>query len=324
MSDHVWHYTTSLWIGDILRAGLITCSQPCYLHPLPTVFCTTKPWFVGYGGLTAEERLIATTPALRSDPPPTRTLGGYLQLAATEGVDVALRQAEKDAVKAAVDRRSKREPSSVTTYRVEVRPEAAPLDWDAYLAAGGSTAFGRYAIPLYPGTFVESWRMSLRPIRRRLWLAVERCEDPSATLCVEPPSVSWETLDSDALRSLASAAPELHRQFARSRSLTRQVLNSLPNDVDFVTRAVKLAQARKSEVSAERLLELEPVIERGPWDSLAAGCALAEIKDRGLWRPFYTSWALYCWVRWHRTPVTVRRCIEAAAETRGEASEDGR
>ncbi|HEY2301818.1 MAG TPA: hypothetical protein VGH66_07990, partial [Acidimicrobiales bacterium] len=58
--------------------------------------------------------------------------------------------------------------------------------------------------------------------------------------------------------------------------------------------------------------ELEAVIEADVAAFVRVGLALAEVRDRELWRPGYVSWTHYCEERWGFSRFRAHRLISGA------------
>jgi hypothetical protein len=69
---------------------------------------------------------------------------------------------------------------------------------------------------------------------------------------------------------------------------------------------------RLTAVEADYLAECEDRIERGLQTFVEVGTALAMIRDNKLYRAKYTTFALYCEMRWGFTDRRARQIIEAA------------
>jgi hypothetical protein len=76
---------------------------------------------------------------------------------------------------------------------------------------------------------------------------------------------------------------------------------------------IQLAEVTSTEQTTEPTLEeLEAVVATGLESFAAAGRALAEIKDRKLYRREVGTWSKYLETRWHLTPDYASKLITAA------------
>lgn len=83
-----------------------------------------------------------------------------------------------------------------TPYRIEVNPQAAPLDWRAWRQLSGvkpGLAKCLKNLALRQHSNVKSWRMSFEPVTRENWLAIELYENGQ-----------WRSMG-DVMKTLASS-----------------------------------------------------------------------------------------------------------------------
>ena len=68
-----------------------------------------------------------------------------------------------------------------------------------------------------------------------------------------------------------------------------------------------------TSVEAKRLAELEQDIEGGQQAYVKTGIALAEIRDKRLYRPKFKTFEKYCWEKWGYKRAYAYKLIDAAA-----------